>query len=140
MLHLERFVGSPAFCILMALLPTLTYVAVVTWYCEKLGDARAALALCLLDFFVALFFYTRSLHFHAEFTRFLAYRCLAQALVAAFVGGTVIFKLPGQQWNTWRYLAAVMVITLLVMLIHDVGFVMLYKKGMPASRFMQRTI
>lgn len=138
MLHLEQFFGSPAFCFLMALLPMIVYVLFVTWYCDNVESVRPALALCLLDFFVAILFYIRSLQFYLEFSLALAYRCLAQALVAGFVVGTLLLKIPGQHWNVWRYLAAVMVVTLFVVLLHDVGFVMLHQKKLPVFKILQR--
>lgn len=131
------FLGSPAFIFLLMLLSTIIY-NIIAHLCQDTDATHGGLIVCLIAYLTGLLFYARSLHFHARFSRKHAYWCVAQALLSGLLLGVPILVIAGSAWNAWRYLDAVLVVTLLVVLAHDVFLVGLFWKKLPLSTFFQR--
>lgn len=114
------FCGSPASRFLVALTFTLIHITIYLTVQNFLASV-GGLAFC--DVFIVLFLltYADSLHTNATFSRFLAYRCLGQALLSGFTLGVPIALAPYnfREWRTGMYFCVGWAIALLVCLVHD---------------------
>lgn len=135
------FWGSPASFWLMALVFALIHFTVYQTVAINLLAALGGLAICDLFVVIALVYYTSSLQTNATFSRSLARRCILQAVGSGVaLGIPIVYALHKlQPFDAAAYVGAILAVTLLVLLLHDILFLGLCWKKLPVWRFTRRS-